>query len=130
MMNILRLICFLTLFCVCFQQASASSLFFTNEQTQQIDEKVLNAPHKNAVQPKHLLHLSSIIFVGSNDWTIWLQGEKWTSSSRNPDIKIIHVSSEHVDLSVCLQGETMPRTFRLRPQQSLNLLTGALIEGL
>ncbi|MDD3182025.1 MAG: hypothetical protein PHD48_04375 [Alphaproteobacteria bacterium] len=110
-------------------QARAPSLFFTQEERLRIDEEVRKNPPDAAVRAKHLLHLSTILFFGTDDWSIWLQGEKWTPATDKPDIHILAVTPDEVHLSVKLHSGRIIEHVLLRPHQSLNLLNGQVIEG-
>lgn len=126
-------ICTISLFAlavyICPCPAVSASLFYSQEQLQKIDEEVQNTPRTLDTRPKHLVHLGSIVYSGPRDWSVWLQGEKWTPLTKRGDIQLVAVTPDFADVRLMLQGETRPTTVRLKPQQSVNLLTGKIIEG-
>lgn len=110
--------------------AQAPSLFFTQDQRAQIDEEVRKTPPDIAARARHLLHLSSIMYFGADNWTLWLQGKRWTPSTTDPNVTIRSVTPTDVRLSVKLQNGAILDSVLLRPHQSLNLLNGEVMEGL
>jgi len=110
--------------------AHTASLFFTPENIQHIEEQIKNNPPAAPAASKHLLHLESILYFTANHWVVWMQGEKWTPQTQRAGITLRDVTPDHVRLSLHLQGETAESDITLAPHQSLNLLTGKIVEGL
>lgn len=116
--------------CASMVQARTPSLFFMQEERAHIDREIQKNPPDASSRAKHILHLGSIIYFGPENWSIWVQGEKWTATTEQRDIKVLAVTQNEVHLSVKLRsGRLMPHVL-LHPHQSLNLLTGQVIEGL
>ncbi len=109
--------------------AQASSLFYTPEERAQIELEVQKTPPDQTTRAKYLLHLGSILYYGEDDWAIWLQNKKWTAATQAPNIKIESVSPSSVVMSVKIQNGTQLHNVVLRSHQSLDLLTGRVVEG-
>ena len=106
------------------------SLFFTPQEEASIETAVRREQPKLLGQAKHVLHCGSIMYIDETRWTIWLQGERWTPEMKRPNLHVIAVTPYAVRLSLVMAGETSKREVTLRPHQSLNLLTGDIIEGI
>ncbi|MGE4352002.1 MAG: hypothetical protein AB7E52_07435 [Bdellovibrionales bacterium] len=119
------------LLCLCPPAFAQGSLFFTPPELQYIEREVQKNPPDAAAQAKHLLHLGSILYFGPTRWSLWLQGTKWTQETApTGDIEILSVTPTEVRLNALLRNGSQLKNVRLRPHQSLNLLTGKIIEGL
>lgn len=126
MKQLLTLILFLL--CVPAQAAPISSLFYHTDDISSIDDNVDSLPPTAITPAKHLLHLDSILFINSKHWTVWLQGQKITPQNQRTNHRVFDVNSNSLRISAKLQnGHTITKT--LCPHQSLNLLTGDIIEG-
>lgn len=44
------------------------------------------------------LRLGAILYFGEDDWTLWLQGEKWRPDTRRDDLRILSVTPQAVEL--------------------------------
>ena len=53
------------------------SLFFTPQETYEASMLARRAPPER----KGDIHLGAVLYYGKDDWTLWLQGEKWTPTS-------------------------------------------------
>ena len=107
-----------------------ASLFFTPQEESSIETAVRRAQPKLLGQAKHVLHCGSIMYIDETRWIIWLQGERWTPETKRHNLHVIAVTPHTVRLSLAMAGETSKREVTLRPHQSLNLLTGNIIEGI
>lgn len=112
-----------------FAAADNPSLFFNSQEIKAINEQVRSLPPSQSTLSRHLVHLDSILFFGPNKWTVWMQGKKWTPETDSPDLHIINVNAEAVYLSALLQSGEAVSNIELKPHQSLNLLTGKVVEG-
>jgi len=110
-------------------QEQTPSLFFTDGELARIEEAVRALPASKRMHAKHLLHLGSIVYVGPENWVVWLQGDKWTPETDRPNMHIVEVTANEVLLSLVPRRDEPPQTVTLRPHQSYNLLTGEVIEG-
>lgn len=111
-------------------QDAAASLFYSPQEIWQIETALRREQPALLTQAKHVLHCGSLVYVGPDQWTVWLQGEKWTPQTDRPNLHILSVTPDSVRLSILMRGEKEPREVTLRPNQSLNLLTGAVMEGI
>ncbi|MFA6279649.1 MAG: hypothetical protein WC612_02515 [Bdellovibrionales bacterium] len=111
-------------------QEAPPSLFYTPQEVWQIETALRREEPALLAQAKHVLHCGSIMYVSADQWTVWLQGEKWTPQTDRPNLHIQSVEPDSVRLSILLLGEKEPREVTLRTNQSLNLLTGAVMEGI
>ncbi len=111
-------------------QDAATSLFYSPQELWQIETALRREGSTLLTQAKHVLHCGSLVYVGPDQWIVWLQGEKWTPQTDRPNLHILSVEPESVRLSILMRGEKEPREVILRPNQSLNLLTGAVMEGI
>lgn len=98
-----------------------TSLFFTPEQTRQAESKARqNAPAGSAD-----IHLGAVFSYGPDDWTLWLQGEKWTPQTRRDDLRVDSVSAEHVRI-VWRDENDAEHMITLQPNQSYQMATGSI----
>lgn len=103
-------------------------LFFHDDEIETIDEKVQDLPPTKITRAKHLLHLDSILYISKQHWTVWLQGQKITPKTHQTTHRIFNVTANDLSITAKLQsGHTTTKT--LAPHQSLNLLTGEVVEG-
>lgn len=127
------LITFLT-FIVCTTTAYAAvdgqppqSLFFTADESAAIARLVDN------MKPEHQdasgIHLGAVMYYGPEDWTLWLQGTKWTPESSKPDLHIISVAPNEVHLSWLRSAKALPQDITLRPYQTFQISSGKIVEG-
>jgi hypothetical protein len=70
-----------------------ASLFFNLREEQQ----ALSAA-RQAFPAGGGLRLGAILYFGEDDWTLWLQGEKWRPDTRRDDIRILSVTPQAVEL--------------------------------
>ena len=110
--------------------AATESLFFTPDQLARINQEVLKNPPVKSAHSKHVLHLGSVLYFGKEKWVIWLQGRKWTPETQEQQVRVLDVSPKAVRLTVTLRNGSLLENVVLRPHQSLDLLTGAVLEGL
>lgn len=111
------------------QAARAPSLFFSPEQNHRIDEAVREQPPEQTPRAQHLLPLASILYANAEEWSVWLGDKTWTPETQDPDIDLLAVAPDHVQIRVKLGNGRILDSVRLKPHQSLNLLTGQIVEG-
>lgn len=107
-----------------------SSLFFKPNEIAQIEHAVRAAQPLLLSQTRHVLHCGSIIYIDEDNWSVWLQGEKWTPETDKPNLHIIEVAENEVRISVQIAGNDGYKEITIKPNQSLNLLTGELFDGI
>ena len=101
-----------------------TSLFFTPDETrlaEALAEK--NAPDVADIR------LGAVMYYGPHDWTLWLQGIKWTPSTSRDDLKILYVAPNEVRLSWRGDDGKAPRQIVLRPNEAYEIATGKIIVG-
>jgi hypothetical protein len=74
------------------------------------------------------LYLSTIVYYGPTDWTIWVNGLPIGPKQDFQAFKITNINPNYVELLVPLSAEGM-RPVRLSPNQTFIAKSGAVIEG-
>lgn len=72
-----------------------ASLFLTQKESEQATRLA-----RQAFPAAGGIRLGAILYFGEDDWTIWLQGEKWTPETRRDDIRVIAVTPRSVTLII------------------------------
>lgn len=102
--------------------AETSSLFFTPAEIQKIE-----TPGAPAVEPPADIHLGAVLYYKHDNWSIWLDGIRWTPQTRRADLQIIEVRPDRVTLQL-LHETSQPIT--LRPHQTWQASSKKIIEGI
>jgi len=100
-----------------------TSLFFTSQETFAASREA----RKIAPAGKGDLHLGAIFYYGENDWTLWLQGERWTPDTLRENIKILHVTPTEVTFSWKEDAASLERDITLKPNQYYQIATEEII---
>lgn len=103
------------------------SLFFTPEESKTIDALANKDGKKTATQAD--IHLGAIMYYGPDDWTLWLQGERWTPATVHDGMRILTVEPNQVKLQLSNAANTSSQEVTLRPYQTFHMATGQIIEG-
>jgi hypothetical protein len=74
------------------------------------------------------LYLSTIVYYGPQDWTIWINGRPITPGAEFESFQITSISPEAVELLVPLSAQGM-RPVTLSPNQSFIVKSGTIVEG-
>jgi hypothetical protein len=74
------------------------------------------------------LYLSTIIYNGPKDWTIWVNDVPIGPNQDLQSFQVTSISPRYVDLLVPLSAQGM-RPVRLSPNQTFITKTGAVVEG-
>jgi len=74
------------------------------------------------------LYLSTIVYYGPEDWTIWVNGKPIGPSQDFTDFKVTDIGPRYVELLVPLSAQGM-RPVRLEPNQTFISKSGAVVEG-
>ncbi len=113
----------------------ATSLFFTAEEVQAIKASETATPYEvdhaqaNDGMPR-TIYLDAVMYYGPEDWTLWLQGERWTPHTRRSGLDVVSVlPSGDVRLSLQDTPNAAPRVITLRAHQAYNFATGKISEG-
>jgi hypothetical protein len=107
-------------------QASSPSLFFTNDEIGRIETLAAKTPAVEPAAEQNTVTLGAIVYAGPNDWTVWLQGKRWTPATNNPHLRITNVQHDKVQLIVAPWGSGTARDITLRPFESYSPLTGEI----
>jgi hypothetical protein len=112
--------------------APAMSLFFTPQETQAIEALLAPppAPPPPADNGVGDLHLGAVLYYGPRDWVVWLQGERWTPQTNRGGLHVVDVTpAGHVRLSLAAASGSPPREITLKPYQTYQSESGAVVEG-
>jgi hypothetical protein len=74
------------------------------------------------------LYLSTIVYYGPKDWTIWVNGAPIGPSQDFQAFTITEIGPSYVELLVPLSAQGM-RPVRLAPNQTFIAKSGAIVEG-
>jgi hypothetical protein len=74
------------------------------------------------------LYLSTIVYYGPKDWTIWVNGLPISPGQDFQSFQITDIGPRFVELLVPLSAQGM-RPVRLEPNQSFIVKSGAVVEG-
>ncbi len=74
------------------------------------------------------LYLSTIVYAGPNDWTIWINGAPVSSHQGFQAFKVTEITPNSVDLLVPLSAQGV-RPVHLQPNQTFITKTGVVVEG-
>lgn len=103
-------------------------LFFHEDEIEIIESEVQELPAAKRTQAKHSLHLDSILYIDAKHWTVWMQGHKITPENQPKNHRVFDVTPQSLRITAKLRNGHMI-TQTLAPYQSLNLLTGSVVEG-
>jgi hypothetical protein len=74
------------------------------------------------------LYLSTIVYYGPKDWTIWVNGVPIGPNQEFQSFQVTDINANSVQLLVPLSAQGM-RPVRLSPNQTFITKTGAVVEG-
>ena len=74
------------------------------------------------------LFLSSILYFGPREWTIWVNGLPIGPGEDVDSFEVVDIDSSHVEMIVPLSATGM-RPVRLEPNQTFISQTGLVLEG-
>jgi hypothetical protein len=74
------------------------------------------------------LYLSTILYYGPEEWTIWINGVPIGPKQELKSFEVTEISPDHVELLVPLSAQGM-RPVRLSPNQTFVTKSGAVVEG-
>lgn len=67
------------------------------------------------------LTLDALIYYAPDHWSLWLQGEPWTPTTRHTNIRILSVSENDVRLSYRPDPRYPAREIKLHPHQTYHI---------
>jgi hypothetical protein len=74
------------------------------------------------------LYLSTILYYGPSDWTVWVNGIAIRPGQEFQAFKLTDIQPNYVELMVPLSAQGM-RPIRLSPNQTFVAKTGTVVEG-
>jgi len=107
----------------------ALSVFFTGKEAKKIERAVQRASLKPPALTFDTIELGAVLYYGPGQWTVWLQGERWTPKTSHPYVRILNVEADRVRLSVTPFAGEAPREITLRPHQNYQVLRDLIVEG-
>lgn len=122
-----------------FRKHVGDSFLFSRRAQNLIEAARLAMPVAHSGAPKHaavvephqatdVLHLSAIVYHDPADWRIWLNGRRFTPSSRSGAIELVEVGPDAVWL--LWHGRGQPAApVQLRPNQSYIIESDMIVEG-
>lgn len=115
---------------ICFPASAAeeiappqASLFFTPQEAHEAEmlaQKLTPAGQGD-------IHLGAVMYYGPHDWTLWLQGEKWTPETTRNNLHVLNVTANDVRLSWQDESNSAVHEITLRPNQAYQIATGKVI---
>jgi hypothetical protein len=112
------------------------TLMFTIDELNEIQTRVA-AGARNAAGAKRdasdaienaTLYLSTIVYSGPNDWTVWVNGVPIGPRQDFQSFKVTAIGPSFVELLVPLSAQGM-RPVRLEPNQTFVARSGTVVEG-
>jgi hypothetical protein len=101
----------------------STSLFFTAQEAHEAEVLA----QKLAPAGQGDIHLGAVMYYGTNDWTLWLQGEKWTPETSRDDLRVLEVTATAVRLSWRDEEDKTTREITLKPNESYQISTGKIV---
>jgi hypothetical protein len=108
---------------------STPSLFFTNDEMQTIEAAVQKSAQQHPSDNGEDVTLGAVLYYGPENWSVWLQGERWTPTTNKPNLHIVDVAADHVRLSVTPLSGGTPQEITLRPHQTYSLVSNQTREN-
>lgn len=106
----------------------AKRLFTTRRPTSgEIASANSTAPAPRGIRE---LSLSGILYKGSNNWIVWLNGQRVAPDAIPKEVIDIKVSESHVDLKWFNSYTNLIYPIRIRPHQRFNLDTRIFLPGI
>ena len=112
-----------------------NSLMFTIDEINDIQSRMASSQETDDQKTGNTdaienatLYLSTIVYYGPKDWTIWLNGKPISPGDEFPEFKVTEIGPRFVELLVPLSAQGM-RPVRLEPNQTFIAKSGAVVEG-
>ena len=103
-----------------------TSLFFSDEETKQVETLVSKLSPKKSADD---VHLGAVLYYGPDRWVLWLQGKRWTPETDSADMHVLGVQPGEVRLALVDVSDTAVRNITLKPHQTYQIATGKIVEG-
>lgn len=109
------------------------SLMFTTDEFNEIRGRIGSGEETDTKSTRQAiedatLYLSTIVYYGPKDWTIWVNGVPVGPDQEFKSFQVTEISADSVQLLVPLSAQGM-RPVRLSPNQTFVTKTGAIVEG-
>jgi hypothetical protein len=116
-------------------RSAPDTLMFTADEFSEIQSRVAGAGGSgdgagdaNDGIEDATLFLSTILYAGPNDWTIWINGAPVSANQGFKSFQVVEITPNSVDLLVPLSAQGM-RPVHLQPNQTFVAKTGIVVEG-
>lgn len=109
------------------------TLMFTIDELNEIQSRIADGNvteeviRTEAIEEANLF-LSSILYFGPKDWTIWVNGVPIGPNHEVDSFEVFNIDASHVEMVVPLSAAGM-RPVRLEPNQTFISQTGVILEG-
>ena len=109
------------------------TLMFTIDELNDIQSRIAGGDvtaeviRTEAIEEANLF-LSSILYFGPKEWTIWVNGLPIGPNQEVDSFEVVNIDSAHVEMIVPLSATGM-RPVRLEPNQTFISQTGVILEG-
>jgi hypothetical protein len=114
-------------------RGALESLMFTTDELNEIRGRIASGGEtdtnaKSQAIENASLYLSTIVYTGPKEWTIWVNGVPIGPDQEFQSFQVTDITAGYVQLLVPLSAQGM-RPVRLSPNQTYITKTGAVIEG-
>jgi hypothetical protein len=103
--------------------APQASLFFTPQEAHEAEVLAQRLAPAGVGD----IRLGAVMYYGPDDWTLWLQGEKWTPETSRDDLRVLEVTEDAVRLWWRNEDDATEHEITLRPNESFQIATGKII---
>jgi|GEM_PF-1209438 len=109
------------------------TLMFTIDELNEIQSRIAGGGlteeviRTEAIEQANLF-LSSILYFGPREWTIWVNGLPIGPDEEVDSFEVVDIDSSHVEMIIPLSATGM-RPVRLEPNQTFISQTGLVLEG-
>jgi hypothetical protein len=100
-----------------------ASLFFTSQEMREAGMLTRKIPPVREGE----IHLGAVVYYDPDDWTLWLQGTKWTPETEQSDLRVLEVTANDVRLLWRGENGKEAQEILLKPNQSFEIATGKVI---
>jgi len=114
--------------------APPDSIMFTIDELNEIQSRVGTgggdgrADRERPAIEDASLYLSTILYYGPTDWTIWINGVPIVPRQEFGSFEVTGIGPDHVELLVPLSAQGM-KPVRLAPNQTFISKSGSIVEG-
>lgn len=75
------------------------------------------------------IRLGAILYYGPDDWSVWLQNERWTPQTTREDIQILSVDPNEIRITWHSVDHPTPIEITLKPNQAYEIATGKIVSA-